>query len=203
MKGALRRICDVIGICAAAAILIASTSAPGLAGGFSRHHGHHFNHGHHFGHGGHFSLHGAGAGAAVILGLGVLALLFSQPSARYEDSYAYRYRTPYRYRYRYPYRAPRSYIRPAPTIYAPPPARRFQPRVAQPRVAQPRVAQLAPRAIPRALARAQSQFPAGCLMIREYRTQIRHNGRAVEAYGDKCLQADGTWIKGVARLVPE
>ncbi len=40
-------------------------------------------------------------------------------------------------------------------------------------------------------------------MIREYRTQIHHAGRAVEAYGDKCLRADGSWIKGVARLVPQ
>jgi len=202
MKGALRRICDVIGICAAAAILIASTSAPGLAGGFSRHHGHHFNHGHHGAHlsHGHLGFRGDGAAAAVILGLGFLTLFLSQRPARYNDPYAYRYRAPYRYRYRYSYRYPRSYVRPAPTVYAPPPARRFQPRVAQPRVAQRRVAQLAPNP---ARAQAQSQFPTGCLMIREYRTQIHHNGHAVEAYGDKCLRADGSWIKGVPRLVPE
>ena len=196
MKGAKRSISDVIGVCAAAAILIAATSAPGRAGGFSRHHGHHFGHGHHLGHGGHLSLHGDGATAAVILGVGLLALLFSQPSARHDDPYAYRYRAPYRYRYRYPYRAPRSYVRSAPTIYAPPPARRLQPRVAQPRVAQLAARALAPDP-------ALSQFPTGCLMIREYRTQIHHNGRDVEAYGDKCLQADGSWIKGVPKLVPE
>ncbi len=72
-------------------------------------------------------------------------------------------------------------------------------------MAQPRVAQLAPRARPRPRgpARAQSQFPPGCLMIREYRAQIHHAGRDVEAYGDKCLRPDGTWIRGTPKLVPE
>ena len=131
----MKRAFDVIGVCTAAAILIAG-SAPTLAGGFSRHHGHHF------GHGGHLSLHGHGAGAAVILGLGLLTLLLIQRPARYDD--------PYRYRYRYPYRYQRSYVRPGRTIYAPQPPRIARPRIAQPRIAQPRVAQLAPRARPRA-----------------------------------------------------
>ncbi len=110
----MKRAFDVIGVCTAAAILIAG-SAPALAGGFSRHHGHHF------GHGGHLSLHGHGAGAAVILGLGLLTLLLIQRPARYDD--------PYRYRYRYPYRYQRSYVRPGRTIYAPQP-----PRIARPRI---------------------------------------------------------------------
>ena len=192
----MKRACHVIAIVAAAAILIAGASAPGLAGGFSRHHGHHFGHGGHGGHGGHRSLHGHGAGAAVILGLGLLTLPAIQRPAHYDDPYAYRYRypryDPYAYRYRYPrydrYRYRRSDVRPGRTIYAPP--RRLQPRVAR----------LAPRARPRAP--AHRQFPAGCLMIREYQPRLRVGGREVEAYGDICLRPDGSWLRGAPKLAP-
>jgi hypothetical protein len=46
-------------------------------------------------------------------------------------------------------------------------------------------------------------LPPGCLMIREYQTRLTVGGRQVEAYGDACLQADGSWRRLAPRLVPE
>ncbi len=43
----------------------------------------------------------------------------------------------------------------------------------------------------------------GCRMIREYQTQITVGGRLVDAYGDACLMADGSWRRGAAKVVPE
>lgn len=50
----------------------------------------------------------------------------------------------------------------------------------------------APIAIPAARP-APRQAPAGCLQMREYQTEIVVDGRAVPAYGQACLQADGSW----------
>ena len=46
-------------------------------------------------------------------------------------------------------------------------------------------------------------LPPGCLMIREYQTRLTVGGRQVEAYGDACLQADGSWRRFAPMLVPE
>ena len=43
-------------------------------------------------------------------------------------------------------------------------------------------------------------LPRPCLMIREYQTQVVVGGRAAEAYGDACLQADGSWRLGPPKL---
>jgi surface antigen len=40
-------------------------------------------------------------------------------------------------------------------------------------------------------------------MIREYQTQIVVGGEKVDAYGDTCLLADGSWRRGVPKLVPD
>ena len=37
------------------------------------------------------------------------------------------------------------------------------------------------------------QTPAGCLQAREYQTEIVIDGQAVPAWGQACLQADGSW----------
>ena len=37
------------------------------------------------------------------------------------------------------------------------------------------------------------QAPADCLQTREYQTEIVIDGRYVPAYGQACLQADGSW----------
>lgn len=41
-----------------------------------------------------------------------------------------------------------------------------------------------------------------CLMIREYQTKITVGGQEVDAYGDACLQPDGSWRLGVPKQVP-
>lgn len=40
---------------------------------------------------------------------------------------------------------------------------------------------------------AYRQADPSCLQIREYQTEIVIGGRSVPAYGDACLQADGSW----------
>lgn len=55
---------------------------------------------------------------------------------------------------------------------------------------------------PAAAIRQPDRPPAGCLMIREYQTRIVVGGREVEAYGDACLQPDGSWRTGPPKLVP-
>ncbi len=45
--------------------------------------------------------------------------------------------------------------------------------------------------------------PAGCLQTREYTTTVTVDGREREAYGTRCLQANGTWLLGPAKLVPD
>lgn len=41
-----------------------------------------------------------------------------------------------------------------------------------------------------------------CLMIREYQTKITVGGKEVDAYGDACLQPDGSWRLGAPKQVP-
>ncbi len=42
-----------------------------------------------------------------------------------------------------------------------------------------------------------------CLQTREYTTTIIIEGKTVEAYGNRCLQPDGSWRYGPARPVPD
>jgi hypothetical protein len=42
---------------------------------------------------------------------------------------------------------------------------------------------------------ASRQPTADCLQVREYQTEIVVGGRTVPAYGDACLQPDGSWIQ--------
>ncbi len=41
-----------------------------------------------------------------------------------------------------------------------------------------------------------------CLMVREYQTKITVDGKNVDAYGDACLQTDGSWRRGPPKPVP-
>ncbi len=43
---------------------------------------------------------------------------------------------------------------------------------------------------------------AECLQIREYQTTLIIGGEEMEAYGDACLQPDGSWIQGAPKTVP-
>lgn len=42
-----------------------------------------------------------------------------------------------------------------------------------------------------------------CRMTREYTTTIEIDGRMRDAYGTKCLTADGSWVLGAPKLVPD
>jgi len=42
---------------------------------------------------------------------------------------------------------------------------------------------------------APRQPTADCLQVREYQTEIVVGGRTVPAYGDACLQPDGSWTQ--------
>lgn len=48
---------------------------------------------------------------------------------------------------------------------------------------------------------ADAGAPSSCLMTREYQTEIMVGGELVPAYGEACLQPDGSWYRGPA--VPE
>jgi hypothetical protein len=43
-----------------------------------------------------------------------------------------------------------------------------------------------------------AQAPTSCLMTREYQTEIVVGGEVVPAYGEACLQPDGSWYRGPA-----
>ncbi len=43
---------------------------------------------------------------------------------------------------------------------------------------------------------------SGCLVVREYTTEIKVGGETVEGYGYACLQADGSWLRGAPAPVP-
>ena len=53
-----------------------------------------------------------------------------------------------------------------------------------------------------ARAREPAPLPPSCLMIREYQTQVVVGGRVAVAYGDACLQADGSWRLGPPKIPP-
>ncbi|WP_282609968.1 hypothetical protein [Pelagibius sp. Alg239-R121] len=42
-----------------------------------------------------------------------------------------------------------------------------------------------------------------CQMIREYQTVVKIGGKQVQAYGDACMQPDGSWKLGPPKPVPE
>ena len=59
----------------------------------------------------------------------------------------------------------------------------------------PRYAPPAPAAIVTQARPVSQQATSDCLQVREYQTEIVVGGRAVPAYGDACLQPDGSWIQ--------
>lgn len=61
----------------------------------------------------------------------------------------------------------------------------FGPRYAPQPAPPPAPAQAAPT--------AYRQAPSDCLQVREYQTEIVVGGNTVPAYGDACLQPDGSW----------
>jgi len=56
----------------------------------------------------------------------------------------------------------------------------------------------APQPLPRPVPAAATVYrkpDASCLQVREYQTEIVIGGKTVPAYGDACLQPDGSWKK--------
>ena len=80
-------------------------------------------------------------------------------------------------RYAYP-----RYYQPPRVIYDQPPAQYVRP---DPVYVDP------PRARPQ----------QDCLVVREYQTQITVGGRLVDAYGNACMKADGSWERGPPKAV--
>jgi hypothetical protein len=111
----------------------------------------------------------------------------------------------------YPAAYPVTYVAPPPAVIAPPPVI-VAPVVAAPVAADPVVAGPVlpapiPTALPTNLPPAAAVYSAdpmapgmegapGCLVVREYTTEIEVGGDAVEGYGYACLQADGSWKRG-------
>ena len=118
------------------------------------------------------SHHHHGYAAAALLGLGMLSLMLSRPRV---DHYWHEGWIPVRV-----YRRP-------PTVHI-----------------VPQVRYVAPPSPPPAATpvRQRATLPSGCLMIREYQTRIIIDGKEVEAYGDACMQPDGSWRRGPPKLVP-
>jgi hypothetical protein len=108
------------------------------------------------------------------------------PGITFGFYYGYpRYYRPYPYYYYRPY--PYAYA-PPPVIYTPPPVQWVDPdrRAGVPPGSQ------------------DGGFdPSQCQMIREYQTQIMIDGKLVDAYGDACLMPDGSWRRGVPKVVPK
>lgn len=168
-------------------ILCAALPAATLAGGYG---GRHYYGGYHHRH------HGGGYGGALLAGLvvgGLFGYLISEdrhyrrsayPSRRYGhrpyfggrysrySSYDYGYRD-YGYRdYSYRSRAYREYI----------PVR--------------------PKPRPEVVRRDPNFAGHDCRMTREYTTTVEIAGQPREAYGTRCLTADGTWVLGTPRVEP-
>ncbi len=95
--------------------------------------------------------------------------------------------------YGHQYYYPPYYITPYRTVYAQPRAQYIQPQVTY---AQPKVDYHRP--VP-----TEAPLPPGCIMTREYQTRVAVGGKYVDAYGDTCLQADGSWKRGPAKIVPD
>ena len=57
----------------------------------------------------------------------------------------------------------------------------------------PRYAPPPPAVVVPSTQAASRQPTADCLQVREYQTEIVVGGRTVPAYGDACLQPDGSW----------
>lgn len=74
-----------------------------------------------------------------------------------------------------------------PYAYAPPPGYAYPPRVAVP-------------ARVRHVPETRASWAGTCRQVREYWTTVTIGGKKVQAYGPACLQPDGSWRRGPARL---
>lgn len=174
-----RRVATVVNF-GMALLLSAALAAPALAGGWGG--GYRYGHGGHYG--GYYGHHGGDDEAAALLAGLVIGGLFGwliSEDRHYHRSHAYH--DPYaRYDHYYPPRYR--------TYSAAPP--RYREYVVVERRPEP------------AVARDDAEFARGdCRMTREYQTTVEIDGEQHEAYGTRCLTADGSWVLGRPKLVPE
>ncbi len=184
------------------AVLVTGAADPGhaFAGGHGKHqHRGHGNQGHHYQggykhHGGHYygrKRHGGQKYGHQRHGYKRHYRHKHNFRQLYFNGYAQYYRSRDYYGHQYYY--PPYYITPYRTVYAQPRARYIQPQVTY---AQPKVDYHRP--VP-----TEATLPPGCIMTREYQTRVAVGGKYVDAYGDACLQADGSWKRGPAKIVPD
>lgn len=151
---------------------------------------------------------GGGNGGAILAGVVGGALLFSalNSSSRYDNHYYDRPRYRSRVDVRYSYGRPGYGYR----------YNRFRPRTRVVYVERP--VQTVVREVPvyqqpnQAYYDQRSNAPNGygqqpahnssCLQSREYQTYVEVGGRTVPAYGQACLQPDGSWKHGEAVAAP-
>ncbi|MGA8261067.1 MAG: hypothetical protein WB783_12705 [Arenicellales bacterium] len=136
--------------------------------------GHYY--GHRYGGHSHYGHHGGDAGGALVAGLvfgGLLGYLISEDQHYQQDVYWDNPDRVYYYEPAYDY-GYRRYVRVVPV-----------PVPAQTAVVDPEFA------------------GQNCQMTREYTTTIEVDGKKHDAYGTKCLTADGSWILGRPKLVPD
>ena len=134
---------------------------------------------------GHRGHRGGGNGSALLAGVVGGAILFSALNSSRSSRYDTHYYGPPRYRTRvdarYGYR-PRTrvvyvnrHVETAPPVYAQPTQAYYNQQPQQ----QP-----------------QQRQNSSCMQSREYQTVIEVGGRSVPAYGQACLQPDGSWTFG-------
>jgi len=141
---------------------------------------------------------GGGNGGALLAGVVGGAILFSalnsSRSSRYDNHYydrpRYRRRVDVRYgysqpRYGYPRYSPRTRV-----VYVDRPVE----TVAPPVYAQPTQAYYNQQPVSNGY--QQQRQNSSCMQSREYQTTIEVGGRPVPAYGQACLQPDGSWKFG-------
>lgn len=153
-------------------LICAALSSGAWAGGYG-HPGHGFRHGHGY------AYHGGGydTGWVLLGGMLVGGLIGYAISEDRHRSRAYQPAPAY---------APAYHSAPA---YQPAPT--YQPA--------PVYAPAAPARINTAY---RGEFGGTCVMTREYTTTVSFEGRPHEAYGTRCMQADGSWVFGAPRLAP-
>lgn len=157
-------------------ILCAALPASALAGGYGG--GYHF--------GGHYRHHGHGGdGGALLAGLvvgGLIGYFISEDRHYRRRAYpVYNYRHEPYYRDDYDDYYDYGYRRDTYREYVP--------------------VRPAPQ---RVIVRRNPEFPGhDCRMTREYTTTIEIDGQQHEAYGTRCLTANGSWVLGPPKLVPE
>lgn len=159
-------------------LLSAALAAPAFAGGWGSRY--HYGYGGHYGgydgrYGGHYRHQGGGdAGTALLAGLVIGGLVGWLIN---EDRHYYERRAYYRAD---PY----------------PPSARYYPRYREYVRVVPSPDVTVSRVDPELAGHA-------CRMTREYTTTIEIDGEPRDAYGTKCLTADGSWVLGRPRLEPQ